>query len=63
MQKRRLQRARLTEKRTYKMYKKGRFWLVAGLGYTPTKVDKQIIKACLPRKEYFFMGRKGTRYS
>ncbi|MEY2382653.1 mucin-binding protein [Lactiplantibacillus pentosus] len=31
MQKRRLQRARLTEKRTYKMYKKGRFWLVAGL--------------------------------
>ncbi len=26
MQKRRLQRARLTEKRTYKMYKKGRFW-------------------------------------
>ncbi|MEA5158050.1 KxYKxGKxW signal peptide domain-containing protein [Lactiplantibacillus plantarum] len=31
MQKRRLQRARLTEKRAYKMYKKGRLWLVAGL--------------------------------
>ncbi|RNE41828.1 hypothetical protein FAM8374_02941 [Lacticaseibacillus paracasei] len=22
-------------------------------GYTPTWVDKQIIKACLPRKEFF----------
>lgn len=31
MQKRQLQRAKLTEKRTYKMYKKGRLWLVAGL--------------------------------
>lgn len=31
MQKRRLQQARLVEKRTYKMYKKGRLWLVAGL--------------------------------
>jgi hypothetical protein len=32
-------------------------------GYTRTKVDKQIIKACLPWYEYFFMGRKDTRYS
>lgn len=31
MQRRRLQRAQLTEKRTYKMYKKGRLWLIAGL--------------------------------
>ncbi|WP_432541467.1 hypothetical protein [Lactiplantibacillus argentoratensis] len=27
-------------------------------GYTPTKVDKQIIKACLLRKEYFLWAEK-----
>ena len=27
-------------------------------GYTPTKVDKQIIKACLLRKEYFLWVEK-----
>ncbi|QVI35696.1 Dna2/Cas4 domain-containing protein [Lacticaseibacillus chiayiensis] len=27
-------------------------------GYTPTEVDKQIIKACLPRKEYFLWAEK-----
>jgi hypothetical protein len=45
MQKRRLQRARLTEKRAYKMYKKGRFWVFAGITVATFTLNPLISRA------------------